>query len=122
MQLPLLDYVVAAEDCTYASSYARLGQLPEGYALWQQHPKVSSQVVSWDQTAIYISICVLSTSPPSPVQHSRLFLLGERLHTADLLTQSNRFVDKSCEASRVNAEALAVAKQISSSTAEVRLD
>lgn len=46
MQLPLLDYVVAAEDCTYATSYARLGQLPEGYALWQKHPKVSSQVVS----------------------------------------------------------------------------
>lgn len=71
---------------------------------------------------IYKKICVLYYPTPSTLQHSRLFLLGERLHTADLLTQSNRFVDKSCEASRVNAEALAVAKQISSSTAEVGLD
>lgn len=56
MQLPLLDYVVAAEDCTYGTSYARLGQLPEGYALWQKHPKVSSQVVSGYLLYTYMSV------------------------------------------------------------------
>jgi len=45
MQLPLLDYVVAGEDCSFEASYAKLGQLPEGYALWHKHPKVTSQVV-----------------------------------------------------------------------------
>ncbi|KAH8395312.1 hypothetical protein KR222_008996 [Zaprionus bogoriensis] len=94
MQLPLLDYVVAAEDCTYATSYAKLGQLPEGHALWHKHPKVSSRV------------------------HSRLFLLGERLQTPELVAEPNSFVDKSCKAHSVNEEALAVAKLISSSTAE----
>ncbi|KAM8710833.1 hypothetical protein ACLKA7_017460 [Drosophila subpalustris] len=94
MQLPLLDYVVAAEDCSFATSYARLGQLPEGYALWHRHPKVNSQV------------------------HTRLFLLGERLQASELVQLPNSFIDKSCKARSVNEEALAAAKLISSTTAE----
>ncbi|XP_034482116.1 AF4/FMR2 family member lilli [Drosophila innubila] len=94
MQLPLLDYVVAAEDCSFEASYAKLGQLPEGYALWHKHPKVTSQV------------------------HTRLFLLGERLHTSELVEFPIGFIDKSCKARSVNDEALAAAKIISSNTAE----
>jgi len=60
MQLPLLDYVVASEDCTFETSYAKLGQLPEGYALWHKHPKVSSQVVGHLRfNYIYISLISL---------------------------------------------------------------
>ncbi|KAL7733707.1 hypothetical protein ACLKA6_011444 [Drosophila palustris] len=94
MQLPLLDYVVAAEDCSFETSYAKLGQLPEGYALWHKHPKVTSQV------------------------HTRLFLLGERLQTSEIVQLPNSFVDKSCKARSVHEEALAAAKLISSTTAE----
>ncbi|XP_022229528.2 uncharacterized protein LOC111078901 [Drosophila obscura] len=93
MQLPLLDYVVAADDCCFETNYAKLGQLPEGYAVFHNHPKVSSQV------------------------HSRLFLLGERLNAAELLGPQS-FVDKTCRARSVGEEALAVAKLISTTTAE----
>ncbi|XP_034658941.1 uncharacterized protein LOC117895416 [Drosophila subobscura] len=93
MQLPLLDYVVAADDCCFETNYAKLGQLPEGYALFHNHPKVSTQL------------------------HSRLFLLGERLHAADLLGPQS-FVDKTCRARSVVEEALGVAKLISTTTAE----
>ncbi|XP_068150141.1 serine-rich adhesin for platelets [Drosophila tropicalis] len=93
MQLPLFDYVVSAEDCTFETNYTKLGQLPEGYALWHKHEKVSTQT------------------------HGRLFLLGERLGTSDLLTP-NSFIDKSCKSRSVNDEALAIAKLISTSSAE----
>ncbi|EDW79326.2 uncharacterized protein Dwil_GK25332 [Drosophila willistoni] len=93
MQLPLFDYVVSAEDCTFETNYNKLGQLPEGYALWHKHEKVSTQA------------------------HGRLFLLGERLGTSDLLTP-NSFIDKSCKSRNVNDEALAIAKLISTSSAE----
>jgi len=49
MQLPFADYVVAADDCSLETNYAKLGQLPEGYALWHGHGKVSSQVVNSHQ-------------------------------------------------------------------------
>ncbi|XP_060659942.1 nucleolar protein dao-5 isoform X1 [Drosophila nasuta] len=96
MQLPLFDYVVSADDCSLETSYAKLGQLPEGYALWHNHPKVSSQV------------------------HNRLFLLGEQLQALELVTTvgGNSFIDKCCKARSVNDEALEVAKLISNSTAE----
>ncbi|EDV95809.1 uncharacterized protein LOC6558739 [Drosophila grimshawi] len=94
MQLPLLDYVVAADDCCFETNYAKLGQLPEGYALWQTHQKVASQV------------------------QSRLFLLGERLHTSDLIAYPSSFIDMTCKSRSVNDEALAAANLISSTTAE----
>ncbi|XP_017005499.2 nucleolar and coiled-body phosphoprotein 1 [Drosophila takahashii] len=94
MQLPFADYVVAADDCCFETNYAKLGQLPEGYALWHGHEKVSSQV------------------------HSRLFLLGERLFAPELLGPHS-FVDKICKPRNVNQEALAIAKQISTSSAEM---
>ncbi|KAH8363985.1 hypothetical protein KR084_001121 [Drosophila pseudotakahashii] len=94
MQLPFVDYVVAADDCCFETNYAKLGQLPEGYALWHGHEKVSSQV------------------------HSRLFLLGERLFAPDLLGPYS-FVDKICKPRNVNQEALAIAKQISTNSAEM---
>lgn len=46
MQLPLVDYVVAADDCCFETHYAKLGQLPEGYALWHNNEKVASDLVS----------------------------------------------------------------------------
>ncbi|KAH8286085.1 hypothetical protein KR054_002525 [Drosophila jambulina] len=95
MQLPLVDYVVAAEDCCFETNYAKLGQLPEGYALWHGHEKVSSQV------------------------HSHLLLLGERLLASDVLGP-NSFVDKTCKARSVGEEALSIAKHISATSAEVR--
>ncbi|XP_033158324.1 uncharacterized protein LOC117139806 isoform X2 [Drosophila mauritiana] len=94
MQLPFADYVVASDDCSFETNYAKLGQLPEGFALWHGHQRVSSEV------------------------HSRLFLLGERLFATELL-ESNSFVDKICKARNVNEEALAIAKQISTSSAEM---
>ncbi|KAH8239934.1 hypothetical protein KR032_009570 [Drosophila birchii] len=93
MQLPLVDYVVAADDCCFETNYAKLGQLPEGYALWHGHEKVSSQV------------------------HSHLLLLGERLLASDVLGP-NSFVDKTCKARSVGEEALAIAKHISTTSAE----
>ncbi|KAH8379968.1 hypothetical protein KR009_008219 [Drosophila setifemur] len=93
MQLPLVDYVVASEDCCFETNYAKLGQLPEGYALWHGHEKVSSQV------------------------HSRLFLLGERLIASDILGPKS-FIDMTCKPRNVTEEALAVAKQISTTSAE----
>ncbi|KAH8258634.1 hypothetical protein KR038_002658 [Drosophila bunnanda] len=93
MQLPLVDYVVAAEDCCFETNYAKLGQLPEGYALWHGHEKVTSQV------------------------HSHLLLLGERLLVSDVLGP-NSFVNKTCKARSVSEEALAIAKHISTSSAE----
>lgn len=45
MQLPLFDYVLAAEDCCFETNYAKLGQLPEGYAFWHKHQKVATQLV-----------------------------------------------------------------------------
>ncbi|XP_026833033.1 uncharacterized protein LOC6546397 isoform X2 [Drosophila erecta] len=94
MQLPFADYVVASDDCCFETNYAKLGQLPEGYALWHGHQKVSSEV------------------------HTRLFLLGERLFATELLG-SHSFVDKICKARNVNEEALAIAKKISTSSAEM---
>ncbi|KMZ00870.1 uncharacterized protein LOC6738913 isoform X2 [Drosophila simulans] len=94
MQLPFADYVVASDDCSFETNYAKLGQLPEGFSLWHGHQRVSSEV------------------------HSRLFLLGERLFATELL-ESNSFVDKICKARNVNEEALAIAKQISTSSAEM---
>nr|XP_016933860.1 nucleolar protein dao-5 isoform X1 [Drosophila suzukii] len=94
MQLPFADYVVAADDCSLETNYAKLGQLPEGYALWHGHGKVSSQV------------------------HSRLFLLGERLFAPELLGPHS-FVDKICKARNVSIEAMAIAKQISTNSAEM---
>ncbi|EDW95120.1 uncharacterized protein Dyak_GE19710 [Drosophila yakuba] len=94
MQLPFADYVVASDDCCFETNYAKLGQLPEGYALWHGHQKVSSEV------------------------HSRLFLLGERLFATELLGPHS-FVDKICKTRNVNEEALAIAKQISTSSAEM---
>ncbi|XP_001353226.3 uncharacterized protein HIPP1 isoform X1 [Drosophila pseudoobscura] len=93
MQLPHMDYVVAADDCCFETNYAKIGQLPEGYALFHNHPKVSALV------------------------HSRLFLLGERLSASDLLGPSG-FVDKTCRPRSVGEEALAVATLISTTTAE----
>ncbi|XP_030385417.1 uncharacterized protein LOC115632418 [Scaptodrosophila lebanonensis] len=93
MQLPLLDYVVAAENCYFDTSYAKLGHLPEGYSLWNNHPKVSNSV------------------------HTRLFLLGERLHTSDLETP-NGLINCVSPACSVNDEALNLAKRISTTTAE----
>ncbi|XP_017035055.1 nucleolar and coiled-body phosphoprotein 1 [Drosophila kikkawai] len=93
MQLPLVDYVVAAEDCSFETNYAKLGQLPEGYALWHGHEKVTSQV------------------------HSHLLLLGERLLASDVLGP-NSFVDKTCKARSVVEEALTIAKHISTTSAE----
>lgn len=46
MQLPFADYVVASDDCSFETNYAKLGQLPEGYALWHGHQRVSSEVVN----------------------------------------------------------------------------
>ncbi|KAI8040824.1 uncharacterized protein LOC128258060 [Drosophila gunungcola] len=94
MQLPFADYVVAADDCCFETNYAKLGQLPEGYALWHGHEKVSSEV------------------------HLRLFLLGERLFAPELLGPQS-FVNKICKARSVNDEALAIAKQISTNSAEM---
>ncbi|XP_016955835.1 uncharacterized protein LOC108028482 isoform X2 [Drosophila biarmipes] len=94
MQLPFVDYVVAADDCCFETNYAKLGQLPEGYALWHGHGKVSSQV------------------------NSRLFLLGDRLFAPEILGPHS-LVDKICKARNVNNEALAIAKQISTSSAEM---
>jgi len=51
------------------------------------------------------------------LQHSRLFLLGERLFAPELLGPHS-FVDKICKARNVSIEALAIAKQISTSSAE----
>ncbi|KAH8360299.1 hypothetical protein KR200_000962 [Drosophila serrata] len=93
MQLPLIDYVVAAEDCCFETNYSKLGQLPEGYALWHGHEKVSSQV------------------------HSQLLLLGERLLVSNIMGP-NSFVDKICKARSVGEEALAIAKHISMTSAE----
>ncbi|XP_017081062.1 uncharacterized protein LOC108114535 [Drosophila eugracilis] len=94
MQLPFADYVVAADDCCFQTNYAKLGQLPEGYALWHGHEKVSSEV------------------------NSRLILLGERLYASELLGPQS-FVGKICKARNVTNEALAIAKQISTSSAEM---
>ncbi|ALC43549.1 CG3680 [Drosophila busckii] len=94
MQLPLFDYVVAADDCCLENNYHKLGQLPEGYALWHKHPKVNSSM------------------------HTRLFLLGERLQATDVAATLNSFIDKTCKARSVNEQALAVAKLISTTTAE----
>jgi len=52
------------------------------------------------------------------LQHSRLFLLGERLFAPELLGPHS-FVDKICKARNVSNEALAIAKQISTNSAEV---
>ncbi|XP_064541077.1 proteoglycan 4 isoform X2 [Drosophila montana] len=94
MQLPLFDYVLAADDCCFETNYAKLGQLPEGYAFWLKHQKVSTQV------------------------QTRLFLLGERLHASDVVDSPSSFIDKLCKSRSVNDEALAVAKLISSTTAD----
>jgi len=45
--------------------------------------------------------------------------MGERLFATELL-ESNSFVDKICKARNVNEMALAKAKQISTSSAEVK--
>ncbi|KRF83929.1 nucleolar and coiled-body phosphoprotein 1 isoform X2 [Drosophila virilis] len=94
MQLPLFDYVLAADDCCFETNYAKLGQLPEGYAFWLKHQKVSTQL------------------------QTRLFLLGERLHASDVVDSPSSFIDKLCKSRTVNDEALAVAKLISSTTAD----
>ncbi|XP_017861197.1 PREDICTED: uncharacterized protein LOC108612733 [Drosophila arizonae] len=94
MQLPLFDYVLAADDCCFETNYAKLGQLPEGYAFWHKHQKIATQV------------------------QTRLFLLGERLHTSDVIDSPSSFIDKTCKSRSVNEEALAVAKLISNTTAE----
>lgn len=54
MQLPLFDYVLAADDCCFETNYAKLGQLPEGYAFWLKHQKVSTQLVG-QPIHIYLS-------------------------------------------------------------------
>lgn len=94
MQLPLFDYVLAADDCCFETNYAKLGQLPEGFAFWHKHQKIATQV------------------------QTRLFLLGERLHTSDVIDSPISFIDKACKPRNVNEEALAVAKLISNTTAE----
>lgn len=93
MQLPLVDYVVAADDCCFETHYAKLGQLPEGYALWHNNEKVASDL------------------------HSRLFLLGEKLTTSDILGAKS-FIDRTCKARTVNDEAMGVAQHISKTSAD----
>ncbi|KAH8327645.1 hypothetical protein KR074_006413 [Drosophila pseudoananassae] len=93
MQLPLVDYVVAADDCCFETHYAKLGQLPEGYALWHANEKVASDL------------------------HSRLFLLGEKLTTSDILGAKS-FIDRTCKARTVNDEAMGVAQHISKTSAD----
>lgn len=46
MQLALFDIVVAGEKCTFETPYVKIGQVPEGYCIWNNITKIRGSCVS----------------------------------------------------------------------------
>lgn len=45
MQLAFFDVVVAGDKCTYETPYTKMGQVPEGYAVWNSLNKIRGSFV-----------------------------------------------------------------------------
>lgn len=45
MQLAFFDIVVAGDKCTYETPYTKMGQVPEGYAVWNSLNKIRGSFV-----------------------------------------------------------------------------
>ncbi|XP_013116124.1 chromodomain Y-like protein [Stomoxys calcitrans] len=88
MQLAFFDVVVAGDKCTYETQYNRMGQLPEGYGVWNQLNKIRGSF------------------------KTKLFWLSEKIQSTEAALAG--LVNKLTVGNKVNDEAINVAKKIAS--------
>lgn len=50
--LPLFDYVIATENSSFSTPYVKIGQIPEGYAIFSLTNKINQNLVC--ATIIYL--------------------------------------------------------------------
>uniref|UniRef100_A0A1A9WC99 Uncharacterized protein n=1 Tax=Glossina brevipalpis TaxID=37001 RepID=A0A1A9WC99_9MUSC len=92
MQLALFDIVVAGEKCTFETPYVKIGQVPEGYCIWNNVTKIRGSC------------------------KTKLFWLGEKLQTADAALSG--LLNKLTAPTKVNEEAVNTARKIASMSAQ----
>uniref|UniRef100_A0A1B0AU89 Uncharacterized protein n=1 Tax=Glossina palpalis gambiensis TaxID=67801 RepID=A0A1B0AU89_9MUSC len=92
MQLALFDIVVAGEKCTFETPYVKIGQVPEGYCIWNNITKIRGSC------------------------KTKLFWLGEKLQTADAALSG--LLNKLTAPTKVNEEAVNTARKIASMSAQ----
>ncbi|XP_075163237.1 HP1 and insulator partner protein 1 [Haematobia irritans] len=88
MQLAFFDIVVAGDKCTYESQYARMGQVPEGYSVWNNLNKIRGSF------------------------KTKLFWLNEKIQSTEAALAG--LVNKLTTGNKVNEEALSIARKIAS--------
>ncbi|XP_037959073.1 testis-specific chromodomain protein Y 1-like [Teleopsis dalmanni] len=92
-QLSLFDVVIGTTKATYEAPYAKIGQLPEGYCIWNNLPKIRRNF------------------------RTKLFFNCDKLHSAEALLSG--LVSKFSSTNDLNEVALEQAKKIAAFSPEV---
>ncbi|XP_065360125.1 serine-rich adhesin for platelets [Calliphora vicina] len=92
IQLALFDVVIASDKTTFETPYAKMGQVPEGYCIWNNMNKIRGSF------------------------KTKLFWLCERIQSTEAALAG--LVNKLTAANKVNDDAFATAKRIASLSAE----
>ncbi|XP_053952780.1 uncharacterized protein LOC128859749 [Anastrepha ludens] len=92
MQLPLFDIVIGSDKGSYETPYVKIGQVPEGYCIWNKITKIRDNY------------------------KTKLFWLGEKLHSTE--SALSGLVHKLTASAKVNDDALLAAKKIAMMSTE----
>ncbi|XP_004526906.1 uncharacterized protein LOC101450057 [Ceratitis capitata] len=92
MQLPLFDIVIGSDKGTYETPYAKIGQVPEGFCIWNNITKIRDNY------------------------KTKLFWLGEKLHSTE--SALSGLVHKLTASGKVNDDALLTAKKLAATSTE----
>ncbi|XP_037950774.1 myb-like protein I [Teleopsis dalmanni] len=92
-QLPLFDVVVGTDKATYETPYAKIGQLPEGYCIWNNLPKIRG------------------------TYKTKLFWLCDKLHSTESVISG--LLSKLSSTTNLNEVALEEAKKIAAFSPEM---
>ncbi|XP_037957175.1 uncharacterized protein LOC119687072 [Teleopsis dalmanni] len=92
-QLPLFDVVISTNKATYEAPYAKIGQLPEGYCIWNNLPKIRGNF------------------------RTKLFFNCDKLHSTEALLSG--LVSKFSSTNDLNEVALEEAKKIAAFSPEM---
>lgn len=122
MQLAFFDIVVAGDKCTYETPYTKMGQVPEGYAVWNSLNKIRGSFVCITSYLPILSHYLLSLCSNLLcicTQKTKMFWLSEKVQSTEAALAG--LVNKLTTGNKVNEEAINVAKKIASMSPEVRI-